>query len=347
MRDVVTIEDIGRELGISAMTVSRALNGHPHVKEETRERVLSTAARLNYRPNRWARSLATQKSHLIGIIVPDISHNFFSEITRAVQDSIEPRGYALMLCHSAGDPERERAAIETLLGSRVDGLIVASSRDAGDPGIFLELVSGGTPFVLLDRYFPELACPCVRTDDLMVGRLATQHLVDLGHSEIAHICGPEVTTSKLRFQGYVAVMEENGLPVRKEWLGGETFGFETGYEAMQSILAQAHRPTAVFAVNDPTAVGAIQACREAGLSVPDDISIAGAGCIEGRYHPNPFLTTIDWSRQELGECAARMLLDGIGRGGPAEGGWIAEPRLVVRQSTAPLRSRAERAAAQV
>lgn len=336
MRDLVTIEDIGRELGISAMTVSRALNGHPHVKEETRERVLSTAARLNYRPNRWARSLATQKSHLIGIIVPDISHSFFSEITRAVQDSIEPCGYGLMLCHSAGDPERERAAIEGLLGSRVDGLIVASSRVAEDPGIFIELENGGTPFVLLDRYFPELPCACVRTDDLRVGRIATEHLVELGHRDIAHICGPETTTSRLRLQGYLEVLEEKGLPFRKEWLGGETFGFETGYEAMRSLLNQEHRPTAVFAVNDPTAVGAIQACREAGLSVPEDMSITGAGSIEGRYHPNPFLTTVEWSREELGERAARLLLDAIQKRTPARGEWIAEPRLVERRSTAPV-----------
>ncbi|MGH9632847.1 MAG: LacI family DNA-binding transcriptional regulator, partial [Bryobacteraceae bacterium] len=152
-KKAATVEGIGRELGISAMTVSRALNGHPAVNEETRRKVLQHAERLNYRPNRWARSLVTQKSHIIGIVVPDISHSFFSEITRAVQETIEPHGYDLMLCHTHADVEREKSAIDMLLGSRVDGLIIASSRREDDPGILLELQRQGTPFVLLDRSF--------------------------------------------------------------------------------------------------------------------------------------------------------------------------------------------------
>jgi DNA-binding LacI/PurR family transcriptional regulator len=334
MRGLVTIEDIGRELGISAMTVSRALNGHPHVKEETREKVLSLAARLNYRPNRWARSLATQKSHLIGIVVPDISHSFFSEITRAVQDSIEPFGYDLMLCHSSGDPERERTAIETLLGSRVEGLMVASSRRADDPGIFAELKTGSTPFVLLDRYFDDLECPRVHADDFLVGRLAAEHLLALGHTKIAYIRGPEVTNARERLAGFVSALEEHSVQQRSEWLVHGDFGLDSGYDAMRVLLEGRERPTAVGAANDPSAVGAIQACREAGLEVPGDISIIGAGMIEGRYYPNPFLTTVDWSRRELGEQAARLLLDAIlGRESAGELEWICAPTLVVRQST--------------
>jgi DNA-binding LacI/PurR family transcriptional regulator len=337
MRDLVTIEDIGRELGVSAMTVSRALNGHPHVKEATREKVLSLAARLNYRPNRWARSLATQKSHLIGMVIPDISHSFFSEITRAVQDSIEPFGYDLMLCHSSGDPERERTAIETLLGSRVDGLMVASSRRSDDPGIFAELQSGSTPFVLLDRYFDNLECPRVRADDFLVGRLAAEHLLELGHTKIAYIRGPEVTNASQRLAGFVNTLKEHGVPLRPEWLVGSDFGLDSGYVAMRLLLEKKERPTAVGAGNDPSAVGAVQACREAGLNVPGDVSIIGAGMIEGRYYPNPFLTTVDWSRRELGEHAARLLLDAIlGRQTAGKLEWVCAPTLAVRQSTGRL-----------
>src|SRR3954454_23638384 len=133
-RSVATISDIGREMGISAMTVSRALNGSPDVNEGTRRKVLFHAERLNYRPNRWARSLVTQKSHIIGIIVPDISHSFFSEITRAVQEVLEQHGYDLMLCHTHGDVAREEAAINMLLGSCADGLIVSSQRAETEPG---------------------------------------------------------------------------------------------------------------------------------------------------------------------------------------------------------------------
>jgi LacI family transcriptional regulator len=338
-RPAATIADIGRELGISAMTVSRALNGSPDVNEETRRRVLTHAERLNYRPNRWARSLVTQKSRIIGIIVPDISHSYFSEITRAVQLTLEPHGYDLMLCHTHGDPARESAAVEMLLGSRVDGLIVASQRPENDPGIYAEMQRDGTPFVLLDRFFPSLECSRVRTDDVLVGRIATAHLLDLGHRRIAHIRGPEVSVGRLRLEGYVQTMNEAGIEVPDEWIASGAFQIVDGYEAMQRLLALPQRPTAVFATNDPAGIGAIRACRDSGLRVPEDVSIVGAGTVEGPLYPNPFLTTVDWSRQTLGESAALMLLDSIrndaSRTGREFHEKIAEPGLLIRQSTAP------------
>jgi len=334
-----TIADIGRELGLSAMTVSRALNGSAEVNQDTRERVLSTAARLNYRPNRWARSLVTRRSHIVGIIVPDISHSYFSEITRVVQEMLESRGYDLMLCHTHGSAEREKASVDMLLGSRVDGLIVASQRDEDDPGYYEQLLLDGTPFVLLDRFFPSLDCARVRADDRQVGLIATRHLTELGHTRIAHLRGPAVSVARLRLEGYREALREAELPYREEYVaGGDAFTIEAGIDAMNRLLALPERPTAVFATNDPAAIGAVRACREAGLTVPGDVSVVGAGMVEGPLYPNPFLTTVDWSREVMGQGAAGLLLEAIEGSGPAGGERVAEPRLLVRQSTAAPRS---------
>jgi LacI family transcriptional regulator len=337
-RRQTTIQDIARKLGLSSMTVSRALSGHPAVKEETRRRVLELAEKLRYRPNRWARSLVTGKSRTIGIVVPDISHSFFSEITRGVKDAIQPCGYGLMLCNSDCDPKLELQEIEMLLGARVDGLIVASEQPEGSPDVFVDLQTHGVPFVLIDRFFSSFECPRVVVDDLRVGSLATQYLIDLGHQRIAHIRGPDVSTAKLREQGYRSTVENTGLGTTEDWIASGNYQFDGGYEGMKALLSQKPRLTAVFAANDPTAIGAIRACREAGFEIPGDISIIGAGVIEGSYHPSPFLTTVDWPRREMGRQAAELLLQLISDGPePKQTKIVYEPKLLVRKSTAPLR----------
>lgn len=331
------MQDIGRELGLSAMTVSRALNGHPDVKEETRQKVLAWAAQRNYRPNRWARSLVTRKSQIIGIVIPDITHNFFSEITRSVQEIIEPHGYDLMLCHTHGDSAREQGVIDTLVGNHVDGLVVASEQPEDNPEFFVNLAKEHVPYVLVDRFFPSLSAIQIRADDFAIGKLATEYLISLGHRRIAHLDGRQISPSRLRREGYLAAMAAHELPVDPRWVVGSDYSHDGGVRAMQTLLALDPRPTAVCCGNDVSAMGAIRACRDAGLSVPQDMSITGAGSIEGAYHPVPFLTTMDWPLRELGHQAGELLLEAI-RGNndvqPIER--IYEPHLLVRQSTSPL-----------
>jgi LacI family transcriptional regulator len=334
---MTTIQDIAHELGLSAMTVSRALNHHPDVKTETRQRILALAAERRYRPNRWARSLVTRRSQIVGVVIPDISHSFFSEITRGIQDVIEQRGYNLILCHSHADTQRELQEIDSLVGSRVEGLIVASQQHMDSPEAFIELEQQGVPFVLIDRFFTGYDCAHVVVDDGRVAELATQHLIDLGHRDIGHIAGPQVSSSLLRTAGYRATLRKHSLEVKEEWVGCSDYQKQGGFTAMQALLSAKKRPTAIFATNDPAAIGAIEACREAGLEVPGDISIVGAGCIEGSYHPYPFLTTVDWPRTQLGARAAEMLLALIAGDKIEERHVVLEPQLRVRQSTAPPR----------
>ncbi len=331
----VTIVDIARKLGLSAMTVSRALTSKPEVREKTRQKVLRCATALGYQPDRWARSLVTRRSSIIGVVIPDISHSYFAEITFGVEQVLDRVGYDILLCHSRGDGGKEKAEIDMLVGSRVAGLIIASEQSEKSDGMFTELRRMAIPFVLVDRFFPNLDVASVRVDDRAVGRLATECLIEFGHKRIAHIRGPALSPASLRYRGYLEALKRAGIEVRKDWVVAGNFDIESGRRAMEKLLELDSRPTGVFAGNDPMAIGAVYACREAGLGVPDDMSIVGAGNIEGRYHPNPFLTTLDWPRKELGRIAASMLLaaikDPTGRRAPDK---VFEPKLLIRQSTA-------------
>ncbi len=318
------------------MTVSRALTGSDEVSAKTRERVLERARELGYRPNRWARSLVTRRSSIIGVVIPDIEHSFFAEITAGVEEIIEPAGYNLLLCHSRGDIARETSALSMLVGSHVDGLIVATVHPALEAEEFVRLREMGIPFVLIDRLYPKEEFWGVGVDDRAVGRLATEHLIDLNHRRIAHICGPSLSPGLLRHKGYLSALKKHGIEANRDWILRGTFYADSGGEAMRRLLETRPRPTAVFAANDPMAIGAVYACRDAGLRVPEDISVIGAGNIEGSLHPNPFLTTVDWPRQDLGRTAARMLLNAIKHPRHRPETTLFEPRVLVRQSAAKL-----------
>jgi LacI family transcriptional regulator len=318
------------------MTVSRALRNGPDVSRETRQKVLSCAAELGYRPNRWARSLVTRKTSIVGVVIPDISHSYFAEVTRGIEDVLSKAGYNVLLCDSGLDPEKEKAQVEMLVNSMAEGLIVASEISENLPQLYRKLRQTGVPFVLIDRFFPDCGFPAVVADDLLVGRMATDHLIQLGHTRIAHIQGPALSPASLRFEGYRQALESHGLRFSADWVHQGRFDIPSGKLAMQQFLKSEPRPTAVFAGNDPMAIGALFACQEAGLNVPLDISLVGAGNIEGYQSPNPFLTTVDWPREEMGRTAAILLLAGAkeGDGGaPEHRQQTFIPRLIKRQST--------------
>lgn len=331
-----TIVDIAQRLGVSAMTISRALSGSTEVSEATRKRVVQCARELGYKPNRWARSLVTRRTSIVGVVVPDISHSYFADVTHGIEEVMQRAGYNLLLCLSHMDPDRERSEIEMLVGSRVEGLVVASDQPERSPELFQELEESTIPFVLIDRFFPGFDFPAVLVDDVAVGRLATEHLLELGHRRVACIQGPDISAASLRYQGYVEALRARGIAVRRRWVDSGRFDIASGQEAMRRLLAATPRPSAVFAANDPMAIGAVYAAREAGLDVPGDVSIVGAGNIEGAYHPNPFLTTMDWPREELGRVAADFLIARTLNPAPSTGRalQVFPPRLLRRLSTA-------------
>ena len=323
------------------MTVSRALGGKPDVSAEMRARVRKCAEALGYRPNRWARTLVTRRSDMIGVVIPEIAHSFFADVISGIEEVLDPANYDLLLCHTRNSPERERAEIQTLVGSHIDGLIVAPVQNLKSPELYLDLQRQKIPFVLFDRFFPSCEFSCVRLDDFAAGLKACQFLIQLGHSNIAHVGDARVSIGALRRRGFLEGLKRAGLRRDPQMLLQAPFEMEAGRKAAEKILAREPRPTAIFAANDPLALGAIYACREAGLRVPEDISIMGAGNIEGVYHPNPFLTTIDWPRQELGRIAARFVLEAIGGQTTAVCTHVFQPVVVARHSTSVC-SRTER-----
>ena len=303
-----TLEDIARALKVSKMTVSRAINNHPEISRDTRAKILAVAQKMNYRPNQFARALTTNRSYLIGIVVPDLMHSYFAEICRGVELQARPAGYQNLICSTDEDPRKEMDEIEALL-SRTDGLIVASALAEKQVKFYRQLTRDGGRIVLIDRLLEGLRVPAVVTDDVQVGVLATQHLIKLGHRQIGHLRGTNASTSLKRYQGYTRAMTDAGLRPSKNLVRDCGFTEGDGYAAMKNWIAEGNLPSAIVAANDPAAIGAISALFEAGIKVPDDLAIVGAGSIHYGDMLRVPLTTVSWSTLEMGQAAATLLLE--------------------------------------
>ncbi len=328
-----TLEDIARALNVSKMTVSRAINDHPEISRETRARILATAQKMNYRPNQFARALSTNHSYLIGIVVPDLMHSYFAEICRGVESQARPAGYQNLICSTDEDFSKEMDEVEALL-SRTDGLIVASASPTRRIAFYRKLMSEGAKIVLIDRLLDGLRCSAVTTDDVQVGVLATEHLIRLGHRKIGHLRGTDVSTSLKRLQGYSHALAKHNLRFDDGLVRECGFTEADGHSAMKAWLKERTLPTAVFAANDPAAIGAIAAINEAGLRVPEDLAFVGGGNIHYGDMLRVPLTTVAWSKIEMGQAAGRLLLELIeGDKKPRKPQQIViKPELLVRQS---------------
>jgi len=334
-----TLEDIARALNVSKMTVSRAINNHPEISRDTRARILAVAQKMNYRPNQFARALTTNRSFLVGIVVPDLMHSYFSEICRGVESHARSAGYQNLICSTDEEPQKEMAEIEALL-SRTDGLIVASALSEKEIKFYRQLLRDGARIVLIDRLLEGLKCSAVITDDVQVGVLATKHLIQLGHQKIGHLRGTNASTSLKRFQGYQQALADAGLRSPASIVRDCGFTESDGYSAMKSWVQEGNIPPAVFAANDPAAIGAMSALYDSGIRVPDDVAIVGAGSIHYGDMLRVPLTTVGWSTIEMGQTAAKLLLEAIsGENDLKSRKVIVKPELVIRESCGARRSR--------
>jgi len=327
-----TLADIARALGVSKMTVSRAINNHPEISPETRARILDAAQRMNYRPNQFARALTTNRSYLLGVVVPDLMHSYFAEICRGIESVAKPLGYQNLICSTDEDSVSEESEIEALL-PRTDGLILASSASPGETKFFRRIIRERARLVLIDRQLEGVKCPMVTTDDVKVGALATEHLLSLGHRRVGHLKGTLASTGTLRFEGYRKALAKRGVPFDPELVKECGFTERDGYEATRDWLRDGDLPPAIFAANDPAAIGAMSAITEAGLRLPEDIALVGGGNIHYGDMLRVPLTTVAWSKPEMGHAAARLLIDLVeGKRGTREQHVIVEPELIVRAS---------------
>jgi LacI family transcriptional regulator len=328
----VRMKDIAEDLNVSVVTVSKVLRNHSDISEGTRERVLRRMKELNYRPNLAARTLVTGRTYMVGLVVPDLVHPFFAEIARTLSRTIREKGYSLVIASSEGDAELERQEIDVLLARQIDALVLASTRSS------FELVDRRTPCVLIDRKPEAMKANFVGVDDLMVGVLATRHLIENGFRRIGHIRGPELSPGNLRFEGYRKALAEADLPLIPELVvegkGREDDDEGGGYRAMEKLLTATPRPDAVFAFNDPSAIGALKALKAARVEVPREIAMIGAGNFR---HADLFrvpLTTVDQCNTAIGEQAALLTLKLLeAKSTPQPRSILLEPLLVIREST--------------
>ena len=326
--------DIARDLGVSLMTVSKALRSHADISEQTRTRVLKRARELDYRPNWIARSLVTRRTYVIGLVIPDLMHSFFAEVAKGVARKFEPLSYQIVISNSDENADVEERQIELLIGRNVDGLIVASAQSSGRRGLFATLDSRGVPYVLIDRMPTGLDAHFVGVKDEEIGVLATDHLIEQGCRRIAHIRGPAVPTGAGRLRGYRRALGRHGLQARPEYVVSGKHDDSSGYNAMRELLALTPPPDGVFCYNDPVAAGAIKAILESGLNVPNDIAIIGAGNVHYSDLLRVPLSTIDQSSLAIGETAAELLVRCIESKTPVPAKRILiPPRLVVRESS--------------
>jgi len=333
-----TLADIARALGVSKMTVSRAINNHPEISPETRARILDAAQRMNYRPNQYARALTTNRSYLLGVVVPDLMHSYFAEICRGIEMVAKPLGYQNLICSTDEDAANEEDEILALL-PRTDGLVVASSALPNETKFYRRLARERAKLVLIDRQLEGLKCPMVTTDDVKVGLLATNHLIGLGHRRVGHLKGTAASTAQMRFEGYKQALLKNRIPFDASLVRECGFTEEDGYRSMKEWIASNHAPSAIFAANDPAAIGAMTAINEGGLRIPDDIAIVGGGNIHYGDMLRVPLTTVAWSTSEMGQTAARLLVAMVeGKKRPKEQHIIVEPELVVRESCGAARA---------
>lgn len=331
-----TITDVASEAGVHPSTVSRVLNGHAEstIRPATRERILTAADRLGYRPSALARSLRLQRTLTLGMLVPDITNPFFSSIIKGAEDAALERGYNLILCNSEDDPAREAAYLRVLRERQVDGLLIASSQMADDT--IDELREEDFPFVLLNRAGQSAGDLAVVVDNRAASVSVIAHLAGLGHRRVGHIAGPRNTsTGADRREGYRAGIRAHGLADEPGLVvEAEAFSEEAGNRALGIMLAGTARPTAVFAANDLIAIGMLQRLRGIGARVPGDLSIVGFNDIPLAGLLEPALTTVRVPQLEMGAVGAHLLIDRL-EGRPIGDVRLTLPtELVIRASTA-------------
>lgn len=330
-----TILDIAKELNITFSTVARALNDHPAISAATKKAVRETATRLNYRQNKIASSLRSGRSEIIGVIVPNLHVSFFSSVVSGIEKVMNANGYNILLFQSNESKKHESKGIETFLQSRVDGIISSVTTET-DTSVYREVKSRNIPLIFFDRELLDLNVSSVVIDDYRGGFIATEHLIKQGYRKILHITAhQDIAIFKERLRGYVDALKHYNLPVDEQLIIRGNFSLNFGMDVIRQTQAQGVLYDAVFALEDYTAMGAMQALKESGIKIPEEIGVIGFANESFGSLVSPSLSTIDQQTSRMGEETARLFLHQL----KTENGIVAperlilDPILIVRESS--------------
>ncbi|WP_274649816.1 LacI family DNA-binding transcriptional regulator [Paenibacillus humicola] len=333
---MVTIYDIAKKAGCSAMTVSRVINNTGRISDKTRQRVLAIMKEMNYVPNSIARSLVVQETRLLSLLITDITNPFYTSLARGAEDAARRLGYRLLLANSDENVEKEKEYIDAVLSARVDGVLFAPAGDDSLAGLD-KLRRQNIKVVLLDREVPGMSCDIVLGDSKEGARQLTGHLIGLGHRRIALLNGSRaVSTARLRQSGYEEALALAGIPLDPELVAEADYKHADHDEWADRLMQAGGRPTALFAANNFLALGAIRALQARGLRVPADVSVVCFDELEAGFVVDPFMTVVAQPAYDFGYMGVQLLVDRIRNQAPAEPRRvILPPVLRVRKSSAP------------
>jgi len=310
MKKRTTLKDIARELKVHHTTVSRGLNNHPAVNSVTKEAIKSMAEKLNYYPNKIARQLKQNVSNVIGVIVPEIKHDFFANVISGIEEASYEKDYVIMVCQSNEQYDREVMNTRALISNNVAGLLVSLSQETNDLVHLEEYIKTGGRLVLFDRITDTINVNKVVVDDFKGAYLATKHLIERGKKRIAHIAGTKILSiTQQRLNGYKAALKEFNIKYNPDLVVYSGFHEINGARAMEQLLSLKNIPDAVFAVNDPAAIGTYDVIKSRGLKIPDDISVVGFSNNPTSALVQPSLTTIAQPSFEIGRRAVEILIN--------------------------------------
>lgn len=309
----VTIKDIAEKLNISVSTVSRALKDNHEISAQTRKTVQELAKKLGYKPNPIAVALKTHKSYSIGVIVPQIVSTFFATVVKTIEEVADGHGYNVLVISSNESFPKEQKSVDVLLANRADGIILSLSHETKDYSHIKMIQESGIPVVLFDRTTSEVEVSKVVTDGVTAAYQAVQHLVSVGCKKIAILTGPEhVAIGGNRVEGYTKAMTANQLPVRAQHVCRcSDFTVRAGKEATLQLLGSGDQPDAIFGITDDLAIGAIEAIKEKGLNVPNDIAVVGFSNTKRSRYMNPTVSSINQFPEKIGKVAADLLFEQI------------------------------------
>jgi DNA-binding LacI/PurR family transcriptional regulator len=327
-----TIYDIAKEAGVSIATVSKVMNGKGRISAETRSAVFAIMERLDFQPSVIASALTGKKTFTLGLLVPDVSNPFFAEIARAIEDQGHQLGYSVVMCNTDNKDEKIERYISLLLQKSVDGIIIATGIERKE--ILEQLLVKGLPIVLIARELPLIAVDTVVVDDYVGGCMAANHLLQIGHSEIAFLAeSQKVSSSRERMRGFRQTMLDAGLTLNEQWLKVCDYKVEDGNSKALELLQEDRRPTAIFACNDMLAVGALQAAMQMKINVPSELSIISFDNTILSSVTNPPLTTIAQPMEQMGKLAVDLIVENIKEENHQKQRIVLRPELIIREST--------------